>query len=169
MVKIYRVSLSEAQRLLLQKTVSSGSASARRLARVLLKADEGPAGPGYIDTVIAEAVEVSVSTVKRVRQRCVQEGMEAALRHRPPHVPKSCKLDGKHEAHLTALACSTPPKGQKRWTLRLLAARFAVLECGEVISHELARRTLDKNDLKPHLKRTPGSSFGTSIPCADLP
>jgi hypothetical protein len=84
MVKIYRVSLSEAQRLLLQKTVSSGSASARRLARVLLKADEGPAGPGYIDTVIAEAVEVSVSTVKRVRQRCVQEGMEATLRHRPP-------------------------------------------------------------------------------------
>ncbi|HEX6507679.1 MAG TPA: IS630 family transposase [Chloroflexota bacterium] len=155
MVKMYRVSLSEAQRLLLQKTVSSGSASARRLAhaRILLKADEGPEGPGCIDTVIAEAVEVSVSTVKRVRQRCIQEGVEAALRHRPPEVPKSCKLDGKQEAHLTALACSAPPEGRRRWTLRLLAQRFAVLECGEVISHELVRHTLDKNDLKPHLKQ----------------
>ena len=155
MVKMYRVSLSEAERLLLQKTVSSGTASARRLAhaRVLLKSDEGPEGPGCIDTVIAEAVEISVSTVKRVRQRCVQEGMEAALRHRPPHVPKSCKLDGKQEAHLTALACSTPPEGRKRWTLRVLAARFAVLECGEVVSHELVRRTLGRNDLKPHLKQ----------------
>jgi hypothetical protein len=155
MVKMYRVSLSEAQRLLLQKTVSSGSASARRLAhaRVLLKADEGPDGRGCTDAVIAEAVEVSVSTVKRVRRQCVEEGMEEALRRRPPVVPKSCKLDGRQEAHLTALACSAPPEGQKRWTLRLLAQRFAVLECGEVISHELVRRTLGKNDLKPHLKQ----------------
>ena len=103
--------------------------------------------------MIAEAVEVSISTVKRVRHRCVQEGMEAALRHRPPNTPRGCKLDGRQEAHLTALACSTPPEGRRRWTLRLLAARFAVLECGEVISHELVRRTLGKNDLKPHLKQ----------------
>jgi hypothetical protein len=103
--------------------------------------------------VIAEAVEVSVSTVARIRQRCVQEGMEAALRHQPPDKPKPCKLDGQQEAHLTALACSAPPEGRRRWTLRLLAARFAVLECGEVVSHELVRRTLGKNDLKPHLKQ----------------
>lgn len=155
MVKMYRVSLSEAERLLLKSTVSSGTASARKLAhaRILLKADEGSDGPGCIDTVIAEAVEVSVSTVKRVRQRYAQEGTEAALRHRPPRTPKSCKLDGQQEAHLTALACGAPPEGHKRWTLRLLAARFAVLECGEAISPELVRRTLGKNDLKPHLRQ----------------
>jgi DDE superfamily endonuclease/Homeodomain-like domain len=155
MVKMYCVSLSEAQRLLLQKTVSSGQAPARTLAhaRVLLKADEGPEGPGCTDIMIAEAVEVSVSTVARVRQRCIQDGMEAALRHRSPCPTKPCKLDGRQEAHLTALACSPPPEGRTRWTLRLLAARFAVLACGDVISHELVRRTLDRNDLKPHLKQ----------------
>jgi hypothetical protein len=92
---MYRVSLSEAQRLLLQKTVSSGSASGRSLAhaRVLLKADEGAEGPGFIDAVIAEAVEVSVSTVACVRQRYVEERTEAALRRRPPRTPKFSSKD----------------------------------------------------------------------------
>lgn len=94
---------------------------------------------------IADALEVSRSTVSRVRERFVREGLEAALVHRKPKRAKPKKLDGAQEAHLIALACSQPPKGKKRWSVRLLADRFVGLECAEEpISRELVRRTLKK-------------------------
>ena len=88
---------------------------------------------------------MSRSTVYRVRTRFAREGLEAALVHRPPRRTKPKKLDGLQEAHLIALACSEPPKGHKRWSVRLLAQRFVELECAEgPISRELVRRTLKK-------------------------
>jgi transposase len=144
------VVLTAEQRSNLEGSIASGRAPARRIAhaRILLKADEGGDAPGraWTDTEIASALEVSRSTVYRVRTRFAKEGLEAALVHRPPRRTKPKKLDGLQEAHLReALACSEPPKGKKRWSVRLLADRFVELECAEgPISRELVRRTLKK-------------------------
>jgi transposase len=145
------VSLSREDRGKLESLISGGHASARQLthARILLKADEGEDAPNeassWPDTKIADALEISRSTVARVRQRFAWEGLEAALVHRRPKATKPNKLDGEQEAHLIALACSEPPKGKKRWSVRLLAERFVQLECAEEpISRELVRRTLKK-------------------------
>jgi Homeodomain-like domain len=144
------VSLTADDRGKLEGLIARGSAPARQLthARILLKADEGEDAPGeawWSDVRIADALEVSRSTVSRVRERFVREGLEAALVHRKPKRTKPKKLDGSQEAHLIALACSEPPKGKKRWSVRLLADRFVSLECAEEpISRELVRRTLKK-------------------------
>jgi hypothetical protein len=143
------VNLTADDRHELQSLINRGSAPARQLthARILLKADEGEDAPGeaWPDVRIADALEVSRSTVSRVRERFVREGLEAALVHRKPKNTKPKKLDGSQEAHLIALACSEPPKGKKRWSVRLLAERFVRLECAEEpISRELVRRTLKK-------------------------
>jgi len=133
----------------LEGLIAGGHAPARRLthARILLKADEGEDAPeqAWPDTRIADALQISRSTVARVRERFAREGLEAALVHRRPKATKPRKLDGEQEAHLIALACSEPPKGRKRWSVRLLAERFVQLECAkEPISRELVRRTLKK-------------------------
>jgi hypothetical protein len=145
------VLLSAEDRATLEGLIASGHASARHLshARILLKADEGEDAPhqasSWPDTKIADALEVSRSTVFRVRERFAREGLEAALLHRRPKNTKPKKLDGLQEAHLIALACSEPPKGKNRWSVRLLAERFVSLDCAqEPISRELVRRTLKK-------------------------
>ena len=136
----------------LEGLIASGHAPARQLthARILLKADEAAGMPAWPDVKIADALEVSRSTVFRVRERFAWEGLEAALVHRQPKNTKPKKLDGEQEAHLIALACSEPPKGKKRWSVRLLAERFVRLECAEEpISRELVRRTLKKVPSSP--------------------
>ncbi len=146
------VSLSEDDRGRLESLIARGHAPARELthARILLKADEGEDAPAWADVKIADALEISRSTVLRVRTRFVEEGLQAALIHRRPKNTKPPKLDGSQEAHLIALACSEPPKGRERWSLRLLADRFVGLECAqEPISRELVRRTLKKAPSSP--------------------
>jgi DNA-binding MarR family transcriptional regulator len=147
------VRLTEEERERLEGLIAHGHhAPARQLthARILLKADEGtsPDAPGeasWPDTRIADALQISRSTVRRVRERFVEEGLEAALVHRKPTRTKPKKLDGSQEAHLIALACSKPPQGRERWSVRLLAERFVRLECAEEpVSRELVRRTLQK-------------------------
>ena len=145
------VRLTEEERERLEGLIARGYAPARQLthARVLLKADEGASpdalGEAWPDTRIADALEISRSTVRRVRERFVKEGLEAALVHRKPVRTKPKKLDGSQEAHLIALACSKPPEGRGRWSLRLLADSFVRLECAqEPVSPELVRRTLQK-------------------------
>src|SRR5215217_8066790 len=127
------VSLSGEDRGSLEGLIAGGHAPARRLthARILLKADEGEDAPeqAWPDTRIADVLQISRSTVARVRERFAREGLEAALVHRRPKATKPRKLDGEQEAHLIALACSEPPKGRKRWSVRLLAERFVQLEC----------------------------------------
>ena len=150
MNKEYVVRLDAAERAFLTDFVSTGVAAARALthARILLQADAGPAGPGWTDERIAEALQVSVSTVERVREALVEAGLDAALwRRRPPARPR--KLDGAAEAHLIALACSTPPEGRARWTLRLLAGRLVELDVVESICPETVRQTLKKTCSSP--------------------
>jgi len=146
MPKFHAITLDEAQRLLLEKTVRSGTTSARTVAkaRILLKADEGELGPGWTDTVIAEALDVGLSTVERTRKRAVTESVEAAIVDRP-RPKRRGKLDGAAEARLIALRCSPAPDGRDRWTLELLAARFSAAEKLDV-SDELVRTTLKKTD-----------------------
>jgi transposase len=106
-------------------------------------------GTAWTDEAIAAAVEVSQPTVHRVRRQYVEEGLAAALNRRPPTRVYQRKLDGVQEAHLVALACSTPPTGQARWTLRLLAAKLVELEVVDDVSYQTVRRVLKKTNSSP--------------------
>lgn len=125
-----------------------GKPSARQVARarILLKAAEG-----LTDEQIVRATDASGSTVRRVRQRVVDEGLEAAVSERPrPGQPP--RLDGRQQAHVVALACRVAPEGHTHGTLRLLADRVVELGLADAISHETGRRGLNK---------TPSSRGGT--------
>jgi transposase len=143
------VKLSEQEREELQGLISTGKSSARKLmhARILLKADESEDGSGCKDEQIREAVEISISTIERVRRHFVEEGTAAALSRRPGSGYRDPKIDGEKEAHLIALACSKAPDGQGKWTLRLLAEKMVELEYIDEVSHETVRRTLKKTNL----------------------
>jgi transposase-like protein len=142
----YRVVLSEEQRAELRGLVGCGVAPARMLtrARILLKADHGDAGPGWSDTAIAGALDVNPSTVLRVRRQFVEQGLTATVERKRPDRLYDRRLDGAAEARLIATACSTPPDGQARWSLRLLADELVRLEVVAAISHETVRQTLKK-------------------------
>ncbi|MDQ6602602.1 MAG: helix-turn-helix domain-containing protein [Chloroflexota bacterium] len=144
--KIHRVFLTDDDRAVLYRLLAGGTAPARQLthARILLKTDEGLDGPAWTDTAIADALEIDRATVGRVRRQFVLGGRGAALRHRPPRATKPRTLSGADEAHLIALACSAPPIGRERWSVRLLAAQFVTVEEGARVSRELVRRTLKK-------------------------
>jgi hypothetical protein len=146
MKKEYAVRLSGDEREELRRLIAAGAAPARKLmhARILLKADEGPGGPAWVDERIAEAVESSQPTVSRVRKQYVQQGLAAALNRRPPVREYRRKLDGAQEARLVALSCSEPPTGQARWSLRLLADKLVELEVVEAVSYQTVRRVLEK-------------------------
>lgn len=114
-------------------------------ARILLKADVEEGAPGWSDERIAEALDVRVQTVERVRKQLVEEGMDAVLRRRKYTQKVSRKkLDGDAEAHLIALTCSEAPEGYSRWSLRLLADKMVELGYIESISYEAVRRALKK-------------------------
>jgi transposase len=149
--KKYPVILDETERDNLKSLIAAGTAPARKLthARILLKADQSPQGPAWVDEEVAEAVEVSQPTVSRVRKQYFEEGLEAAINRCPPNREYHRKLDGEQEARLVALACSEPPEGQARWSLRLLAERMVELDVVEDLSYQTVRRTL-KNTLSSH-------------------
>ena len=154
-MKKYIVELTAQQREELSHMISTGKTAARELthARILLKADQGPHGPGYSDSEIQEALEVSLSTVQRVRKGCAQQGVQEAIAPQAIQRARRRRLDGTQEAYLIALACSAPPDGQQRWTLRLLASTLVELGYVETISHETVRQVLLANELKPWIKQ----------------
>ena len=146
--KTWRVTLTDAERTTLHELIAGGEAPSRKLthARILLKADESSGGPGWSDRAITEALEISPPTVGRVRKRFVMEGLDTALNHRPPKAHRPPKLDGRQEAHLIALACSEPPTGHARWTLRLLADKMVELEYIDYVSHVTVWQRLKKTN-----------------------
>lgn len=146
MAKKYRVTLAAAERVELEAMISKGKADARKLAhaRILLQADEADGAPGRTDQEVAAALDVSTRTVERVRQRFVEEGFQSALLPKPTKRVYARALDGAQEAHLIALACSRPPEGKRRWTLRLLAERVVELGYAASVSRETVRRALQK-------------------------
>lgn len=145
--KHYKVNLCEEERQALHRLISTGKAAAykRRRAQILLKADQGPLGPGWTDEQIGEALDVGRITVGRTRKALVESGLEAALERKPrEHPPVARKLDGTAEAQLIALACSAPPEGHAKWTLQLYADKLVELQIVDTISAETVRRTLKK-------------------------
>jgi len=184
MAKRYRVELAEEERRYLRGLIAAGTAPASKLAhaRILLKADQAPGGPGWVDTVIAEAVEVSQPTVFRVRRQYVEQGLAAALDRRSPARQYERKLSGEQEARLIALSCSAPPAGRARWSLRLLADRLVELAVVDAVSYQTVRRVLKKTRSSRGARssgasrptRTPSSSGGwrtssTSTPAPPIP
>ena len=144
MLQKHVVQLGDGDRSQLQSLLRKGRASARTLthARILLKAADGLG-----DELIEAQIEVSRSTVYRVRRRFVQQGLVAALyRQAQPPRPEQRKLDGDAEAHLIAVACSPPPLGRAHWTLRLLADKLVELGHTDRVAAETVRQTLKKTN-----------------------
>jgi transposase len=148
MIKKYIVRLSTEERKDLNALVSKGRVAARkrRHAEILLRADQGEYGPAWTDSQIAETFHIGRCTVERVRQRLVEEGLEASLNERQKSQHRRKKIDGENEARLVALACSEPPEGRARWTLKLLAERMVELEYVESLSDEAVRQVLKKTN-----------------------
>jgi len=147
MKKKYIIRLSEEERQNLTELVRTGKVAAyRRMhAQILLFTDEGEHGPGHQDKEVAERVGVNHRTVSRLRQRCVERGLDAALEREPRKRERSRVLDGDGEAQVIALMCSEPPAGQSRWTLNLLSRRIVELGVVESVSHETIRQVLKKH------------------------
>jgi transposase len=145
MVK-YVVRLHPEEHVQLLALVNTGRAAAvKRLhARILLRADVGANSRPWTDAEIADALDTSASTVHRVRQAFVEQGLEAALSRQRPTGRQYRKLDGAQEAQLLAVACRAPPEGRVRWTLRLLADKLVELAIVDTISTECVRATLKK-------------------------
>ena len=147
MNKKYIVRLEPPEREGLKKLVSKGKAAARKLthARILLESDISEAGPGWTDEQISTALGVTTRTIEHVRQRCVEEGLDAALERKKRETSARERiLDGEKEAKLVAICCSQPPKGRTSWTLQLLADRMVELEIVESISPNTVLRALKK-------------------------
>ena len=142
----YVVRLTAADRQELERMARSGRHPARTLvhARILLKADAAKGSPGWDDAAIAEALDCGTRTVARVRKKYAAGGLDVALHRKKPTGRQYRKLDGDQEARLVAIACSAPPAGKARWTLKMLADRLVELEVVDAVSDETVRRTLKK-------------------------
>ena len=145
--KRYVVELSAEERARLEELISKGKSAAKALlkARILLKADQSEAGEGWIDERICEALDTNVTLVARVRAKLVTEGLDAVLvrkkRERPPIEPI---FDGERQAKLVALACSPPPEGHARWSIRLLATSVVEREIVPAAHFNTVGRALKK-------------------------
>jgi Homeodomain-like domain len=148
-VKRYVVRLSQDERKQLDEMIRKGKSSAQKLtkARILLKADVSEAGEGWSDSRIVEALETSATTVYRTRQQLVEDGFEAVLSRKKPAKPSVTPIfDGEKEAKLIALACSEPPSGRARWSLRLLENKVVELNIVERASDSTIWRVLKKTN-----------------------
>src|SRR5487761_454457 len=151
-VKKYVVRLSAEERERLEALIRKGRSPARRLlkARILLKADVSEGRAGWSDSRIVRALDTSASMVYRVRQQLVEEGFEAVLSRKQRATPAVARIfDGEKEAKLIALACSKPPKGRVRWTLRLLENKVVELGIVDRASDSTIGRTLKKTFSNP--------------------
>ncbi len=144
MQKKYVVRLSTLERQTCEQVIDKlkGTSQKVRRANILLKADAD--GPTWTDQHIAEAFRCRIQTVENVRKKCVLEGFDAALQHKPPPDPPTRLLDGEQEAKIIATRLGPPPKGYCKWTLRLLARKVVELEIVDSVSHETVRKTLKK-------------------------
>ena len=160
MSKRYVVKLTAEERTELGELVRKNKAASWKLdrARALLKCDQGPRGPGWPDAQIVEAFGGTTRSLENWRKQAVERG-PLSLLERKPQATRAATLDGEQEAQLTKLACSQPPAGQTRWTLRLLSRRAVELEIVEALSHETVRRVLKKAN-----SSRGGSKCGASLP-----
>ncbi len=145
--KKFVVELEPAERARLKELISKGKASAKVIlkARILLKADQGKHGEGWSDEEICDALDTNISMVTRVRAKLVTAGLDAVLTRKQRSTPPIQPIfDGEKQAQLTALACSEPPAGHARWSLRLLAGKVVELEIVEKAHFNTVGRALKK-------------------------
>jgi transposase len=166
-VKKYVVRLGAEEREQLNALIRKGKSSAQRLmkARILLKADVSEDGEGWSDNEIVKALETSLTTVYRTRQQLVEEGLEAVLsRKKPSRTSVLPIFDGEKEAKLIALACSKPPEGRSRWTLRMLENKVVELDIVERASDSTIGRVLKKLNSSRTSKRNGSSRLKQTAP-----
>jgi transposase-like protein len=147
MAKKYILKLTADERVDLERLVRRGHVAGWKVqrAQALLHCDQGPDGPAWTDERVAEAYGITARSLESWRKRAVEAGPMALLERKARTTPAAAlKLDGEKQARLTALACSKPPDGLARWSLRLLAERLVELEVVETVSHETVRRSLKK-------------------------
>ena len=169
MKKRYVVRLSVEEREQVTGLVKRGREAAyrRRHAQVLLLADEGENGENLPDREVAERVGCTRRTVEQIRERCVCEGLQAALERKPRSRERSRVLDGEGEARLVSIACSAPPEGHARWTLKLLSERLVEWEVVESIAPETVRQVLKKRYqtlAKAHVVHSSPGKCGLRLP-----
>ena len=144
----YRITLTEQERELLEASTRSGKTNAPKFihARALLLCDTGPDGSGQAWKVadVAAALGVTARTLEHLKERFVEEGLEAALERKPRSTPRKVTFDGEFQARLTALACSPAPAGRSRWTVRLLAEKIVELQIAPAVSTMTVQRALKK-------------------------
>ena len=145
--KKFIVELDAAERERLNSLISKGKAPAKTIlkARILLKADQAEGGPGWLDAEIVEALDTNPTMVSRVREKLVTEGLDAVLTRKKRETPPVPPIfDGEAQAKLTALACSEPPPGFARWTIRLLAEHVVERRIVEAAHFNTVGRALKK-------------------------
>ncbi len=158
--KKWIVELDEKERNELLAMINKGKTAAWKIkrARILLKADAGVLGPSWSDKRIVVSVETNITMVERVRRKLVEDGFDAVFtRKKRTTAPRKPIFDGEKEARLIALACSKPPEGHARWSIRLLAEKVVELEIVETVHHNTVGRCLKK-----HPETTPKGMLGHS-------
>jgi transposase len=146
MAKIYKVELSKQEREELLAIIKKGKHTSQtyRNAYVLLNTDEGECSEKITNAEITKVLKVGMRTIDRIKKRFIEEGFEACLSRKPTTRVYERKFDGDVEAKLVSIACSEPPKGFSKWSLRLLANKMVELKYVEDISHETVRTVLKK-------------------------
>jgi transposase len=166
MAKRYRVELTDDERADLELLTRRDATGAKVFmhARILLLVDQGPAGPGWTGDQAADALGVSRRTVENTKRRLFEGGMDMALqRKRRPRPATESIVDGEKEARLIAVACSPPPDGRKRWTVRLLAEHLVVMDVFDHVSKSTVQKTLKKTSFSLTGKRA-GKSPPSTMP-----
>jgi hypothetical protein len=146
MANRYKVTLTQSERTQLTQLTCCGKTPAAKFlhARVLLLCDAGDHGDPWKVADVAAALGISSRTVEHIKQRFVEEGLEAALVRKPHRQPRDVTFDGSFDARLTALACSPAPEGYQRWTVRLLADKLVELKIVDAVSVMTVQRSLKK-------------------------
>jgi hypothetical protein len=164
--KIHRIKLSESERYELEalRDEKRGKASNIMRAVALLLSDEGPHGPAQKDADIQEHTGISIRNLERLRLRCCEVGPLAALARKPRATPgRKIKITGEVQARITQLACTEPPAGHARWTLKLLASHLVEIEVIESISHQSVGTVLKKVN-SSHGGKNAGASHPSKTP-----
>ena len=148
MANRYKVTLTQKEREELTELTRSGKSTAAKFvhARALLLCDAGKFGEPWKVADVAAALGVSARTIEHLKQRFVEEGVEAALARKPQSKPRAVNFDGEFDARLTALACSKAPAGRQRWTVRLLAEKLVELKIADHVSTMTVQRSLKKTN-----------------------
>jgi transposase len=145
----YRVTLTRQERTQLEQLAGNPKTARQRFlhARALLLVDVADGGPGWKVADVAQALGITSRTIEHIKERFVEEGVEAALDRKPHEGPPRLVFDGRFEARLTALACSEAPSGYSRWTIRLLAEKVVALDIAPQVSTMTIHRVLKKTNL----------------------